>query len=62
MKGMSKNKSYPFNFFLIILFFLFLSACGGVAPDNGSSGTDPPTVSSFTASSKNKGVRSQHLT
>jgi hypothetical protein len=36
---------------IIILLLLVISASGGVAPDNGSSGTDPPTISSFTSTS-----------
>jgi parallel beta-helix repeat protein len=44
----NREKYSCFSFFVIILLFIFLSACGGVTP-----GTDPPTISSFTASSTN---------
>jgi len=43
MKGISKNYSSYFKFFLIILLFTFLSGCNGVTPII-------PTIQSFTAS------------
>jgi len=43
MKGISKNYSLYFKFFLIILLFTFLSGCSGVTPTS-------PTINSFTAS------------
>jgi len=43
MKGISKNYSSYFKFFLIILLFTFLSGCDGVTPIS-------PTIHSFTAS------------
>ena len=51
MKGITKNYRKHFSILVIILLLLVISACGGVAPDNGSSGTDPPTISSFTSTS-----------
>lgn len=44
MKKMIKNHTYHLNILLIILLFIFLSACGGVTPSG-------PVISSFTASS-----------
>ena len=46
MKEKIKNYTFHLKFLLIILLFVFLSACGGVTP-----GTDPPTINSFTADS-----------
>ena len=51
MKGITKNYRKHFSILVIILLLLVISACGGVAPDNGSSGTDSPTISSFTSTS-----------
>jgi len=46
MKEKIKNYTFHLKFLLIILLFVFLSACGGVTP-----GTDPPAINSFIADS-----------
>jgi len=42
MEGINRTYKHNFKFFLIILLFLFLSSCNGVAPPS-------PTINSFTA-------------